>query len=174
MLNRARPLGELSYSYRYVMKAPRESYLQNHPLFLPAGVGAVLCEPGANSRFGCGCADLKSGRDFIRFSCHRLPVSGFRSRRQGADRAPVHRAKVVPGDNRKTTRCSAKRWRTRWVKRSRRAAPVALGGFLPWRPKNRTIALAGLTISQSRKPFCKCELPHMSRPIPDRSCLRVG
>jgi hypothetical protein len=37
-------------------------------------------------------------------------------------------------------------------------------GFLPWTPKNRTITLACPAIRE--KTFPKCELHHISRPIP--------
>jgi len=52
------------------------------------------------------------------------------------------------------------------------AAPIGVRAFCHGGPKNRTIALACPAIRG--KTFSRCELPHTSRPIPERCCLRVG
>jgi hypothetical protein len=45
-------------------------------------------------------------------------------------------------------------------------------GFLPWTPKNRTMAL--VCPASEEHLFPKCDLPHTSQPIPERSSVRVG
>jgi hypothetical protein len=52
------------------------------------------------------------------------------------------------------------------------SAPIAVRAFCHWAPKNQTMALACPAIRG--KIFSECELPHTSRPIPDRCRLTVG
>jgi hypothetical protein len=50
--------------------------------------------------------------------------------------------------------------------------PIAVRAFSQWTPKKPD---NGVRLSRNpRKTFPKCDLPHTSRPIPERCCLRVG